>query len=54
MSLALLLLIWEQWERLGYAARRVEINRLLWCFPPLCLAYLIARWLKKTGKFSGL
>ncbi len=54
VSMTLLLLIWEQWERFGYAARRAEIHRLLWCFPPLCLAYLVARWLKKTGRLGGL
>ncbi len=54
MSMTLVLLLWEQWERFGYAARRVEINRLLWCFPPLCLAYLVARVLKKTGRLGGL
>jgi len=54
VSMTLLLLIWEQWERFGYAARRAEIHRLLWCFPPLCLAYLVARWLKKTGRLGSL
>lgn len=53
-SMVLFLLIWERWERFGYAARRAEIHRLLWCFPVLGLVYVVARLLKKSGKLGGL
>ncbi|MBI3797086.1 MAG: DUF1295 domain-containing protein [Deltaproteobacteria bacterium] len=54
MSMSVFLLIWERWARFGYTARRTEIHRLLWCFALLGVAYLVARWLKKTGRLGGL
>jgi protein-S-isoprenylcysteine O-methyltransferase Ste14 len=54
MSMTVFLLIWEKWKRFGYSARQAEIQRLLWIFPVLCLAYLVARVLKKTGRLGGL
>jgi protein-S-isoprenylcysteine O-methyltransferase Ste14 len=54
MSMSVFLLIWERWKSFGYMARRAEIHSLLWCFPFLGMAYLVARWLKKTGRLGGL
>jgi hypothetical protein len=54
VSMTVFLLIWEKWKRFGYSARQAEIQRLLWIFPVLCLAYLVARVLKKTGRLGGL
>jgi hypothetical protein len=54
MSMSVFLLIWERWKSFGYMTRRTEIHSLLWCFPFLGMAYLVARWLKKTGRLGGL
>jgi hypothetical protein len=53
LSMTLFLLIWERWKHFGYAAQSTEIQRLLWFFLPLCLGYLLARWLKKTKRLGG-
>ncbi len=54
MSMTVFLLIWEKWKRFGYSARQAEVQRLLGIFLVLCLAYLVARVLKKTGRLGGL
>jgi hypothetical protein len=54
ISMTLLVLTWERWQRFGYEARNAEIHRLLWFFPPLCLTYGLVRWLKKSRRLGGL
>jgi len=53
-STALFLLVWERWQRFGYAAQRAQIHTLVWGFPILVTLYLVARWMKKTGRLGGL
>jgi protein-S-isoprenylcysteine O-methyltransferase Ste14 len=48
-SCILALLIWDEYARHGLAGARGALAAVLWVWVPLTIAYLIARYLKKTG-----
>jgi protein-S-isoprenylcysteine O-methyltransferase Ste14 len=52
-SLTLCLLIWERWERFGYAARWAEVQWLLLLLGLLFVLYGVVTWLKKSGKLRS-
>ncbi len=50
IACAILLMIWERYSYFGFYARRDEIVDLSLLFIPLTIAYLTARYLKKTDR----
>ena len=48
-SCILALLVWDAYARRGPGAAQRTLAAVLWVWVPLTLAYLIARYLKKTG-----
>lgn len=52
-TMALFLLIWKQWERFGYAARKTDIQELSLLFLLLLVCYGGGLWLNKSGRLKS-
>lgn len=52
-TLVLFLLIWKQWERFGYAARKADIQELSVLFLLLLVCYGGGLWLNKSGRLKS-
>ncbi len=52
-TMALFLLIWKQWERFGYAARKTDIQELSMLFLLLLVCYGGGLWLNKSGRLKS-
>lgn len=50
LSMALGLLIWERWEHFGFAARAVEIDKLVFAFVVLGIVYAGIRGFTRRGR----
>jgi len=48
-TMVFVMLIWERWERFGYAARKGEIHELLGFLFAVLLVYVSLRWCKNQG-----
>jgi hypothetical protein len=48
-AMVVVLLIWERWEQVGYAARKGEIHELFGMLFVVPLVYLSVRWCKNQG-----
>ena len=52
-SCVLALLVWDEYARHGLGAAQSTLAAALWVWVPLTTAYLIARYLKKTGALGS-
>ena len=53
VTMTLFLLIWKQWERFGYAARKTDIQELSMLFLLLLVGYGGGLWLNKSGRLKS-
>lgn len=50
LTTILVLLVWDDFRRFGFQRAELTAAALIWA--PLVAAYLLARWLKKTGRLG--